>query len=712
VHIIKTWFVIAITCMNATIWSADDNYYVRFVQNIGDVQGAIVPFAKNLLPFMQLLQGMAEDLPGTGTQTEPFPIVIDNVTQQQFAQILALIAHVQQYEQNFKQKSQDENLKLDQFLWTIYAPEHNHYALLSSLLAAGDFLGLPTRIIDSLRLCLAQPPYQKFLPKKSGPVDFQTAYRMLKRPTPITNVYAEQSVRQETFDDAMNAGLIAVNNVDNYEIKKSLRDLITDKLEAMLVDQNKPMFAGKLYAKDFNADDIMEACFMHTQTAGFAHLYTRDDNNVSQGSLVQFILEGMNTLGLKTYEPIGLPRYNLLSQVPNQQLLDHIPPHIWQNVAGGRAAILCPTINNNVTLKLSSNDHFLAIECYSTGPYTINDGHGSSILFNVITFYDVRQHKIITTIPAEIVFIDSFFGTDGIEKIICVVQHRWYNNRLKRTLGTSMVLQIDPNTGTITQLVDLNPRSYARMESLSLCMTKKNLLLLYENHLVIIDPLKERSTKIPFTFALQNIERIIAWDVGTAGLKIAIEPRLLTEYFFLDIDMTEKQERVSSSITQTKPEIFAHEMLIVQYDDIPGHIMPLYSADAFNIGEDLVNIMRTVNGMYVGYLSFSSSQQDNSLNLYKIAYNTLSASFKDLFMEFTEIPIEALYLMAELINKNSLSTMTALEQKMFDALPKEFQAMLRYFLEPKTSVEITSTGGTKRSRSPESPETARKRRKN
>jgi|GEM_PF-3571580 len=706
---LNTTAILYTCCFTSLSWSADNNYYVRLVQGTADTVGTIVPFAKKFLPMMPLLQTAYDDFlpvtPGLGSMNSP--LLLHDVSPDEFRHTIALLETVQNYEIVFRELPKEKRLNLADFLWSHYVFTKNRYALLSKLLAKSEYLGLQEPIIDSLRDCLANPPYQKLIPKTPvNTAGFKKAYGLLRgilAPTDMEKKFAEQYARVETIENAIQAGLTTIDSIDNYEIKKRLKNHILDILKNEILSAKKPVLIKTISLNELNGFWMNEICFMHTQKNCYVHLYENMSQNLPRSKLIRCDFEQYQKTDQPFYTEIKIPRHDFLNEVPNQQMLDEIPQGTWDNFDVNRATIRLSDANIRMRIKLSSNDRFLAIEQYE-GSYNLINDEDSAFVPTVTTIYDTVYNKTITTFPAAVNFIDSYRDNDGTEKIICFIYQSWdsENHNIPRL---SSIIEIKTDTGEITSSYPLPQADMWQPDFHTICMTPKKLIIILQDHVLIKKFSEKGYFKIPLSDRLQELNypdttrRILAWDLDEDKTKIAIEPNTSNECYFLNIT-------ANTTPTETEGGFFNHKIWIAKYDDIPGHIIPIRYIAKFD-GTHNPQMITNSDGIFFGCGDISSDiwMKPNSANLYlyEVTYIKQLLAFQQLFENFPSIPIEQLYLTAELIHRKSLSTMTVLEQKIFDATQKEYQAMLRYFLEPKSSAETTVTGSTKRSRSPESP---------
>lgn len=196
----------AVICLliTAATYAADNNYYLRLNDDGGHQVGELLTFPKKRLQDFKTLAHMHEDLvvtqPDLGTAHNPFQAPASDVPAAVFTQLIDFLNDQRRHEAG------DDVQKMKTFIWDQLKGVKNRYSLLYLFVLAENYLDINPIFKNALKLCIIELPHTKRI------------------------ALPGESIKTETLDDALEAGLPTISLLDpdtlfalKYEIVEKLR---------------------------------------------------------------------------------------------------------------------------------------------------------------------------------------------------------------------------------------------------------------------------------------------------------------------------------------------------------------------------------------------------------------------------------------------------------------------------------------------------------
>lgn len=435
---------LSIAFITLSLHAMDNNeYYVRFVENLSDQEGELVTFPKSMLNDLHTLKHMQEDLgDDLGSQEKPFLLSISNISRKDFDTIIRFINTVHKIKQrtdtpiNSSEELQNE-LWIQNFQ---FLPDR--YVQIANLIRIGNYIGFDTTVINALKLCITQLKKYIIAPKHKGNKDIiadllkkiakldnqaetikdllrfanlndnlqekitdlnKVQYRTAKLDNQAKTI--ENDIRFETLDDALQAGLTNINKLD-FDTLLSIKELLLNDMreqieEKIIDDMNNVQTMHQKIVLEV-PERLKDLIYYAKITSPFSvHFNGRYGTGVLLAKETKNIQKEIALEDL----PINLPLFTSLGAMPNQHL---ISSRIHENGI------------NPKTIDLTARPPRVFIDNYYWSFYNKFEQHVEIGVGYILKKEALGKPKWIS-IPNQVSFAEPFKDNTETEKYVCVV---------------------------------------------------------------------------------------------------------------------------------------------------------------------------------------------------------------------------------------------------------------------------------------------------
>ncbi len=594
----------------------DDNYYVRFTEDIGDQNGELVAFPKSILNDIQALAGMQEDLGNDlGTRTNPFALFVSNVPITEFRQLTSLIKHIKNMVGLYPELNNP--YKIHKLIWELIAPNYkNYYPKLARLIFYGDYLGINPMIMEALTLCLIYLPYEKEISRTNGTV-------VTKEP--------------ETLDISLESGLTEINQLPPdtlLNIKSRLIENIQLEAESFLMETvsapetNHPKITLNV-KPEVKPLIITSKVFSKTRALFKANTHDKDIGIL----IFDTPKTNHDTVSTTTTTKVLIPHYKFLGEFPHKDLMSE--------------KVKSLDIRRTASPTNADNMYMVRAETYGTYNfyYTTQD-----TLINVCHIGSITYKKWIS-IPNNVYHITSFKDPKNQEQFICILGSPIDNNKIIIINPVSEeveTIETPPNSVITAACVYENLYIYSSQNKQTGIVTINICDLFNENKLTIRNQLTDNNL-IGYSELFASYTNGYIFQIF--GVVSSPKNHYIDRFFInrktLTIENTSEKRDIESKFYET-----------VQENALPSKIviLDLTHPDIKNLND--INIIHDNGTIYIGGLAIPS----RDFSIFEWIPNH-ALTMIEAIKELVTCNIEQLYAIGEIMHRLDIGTFTEMSKK-------------------------------------------------
>ena len=637
--------------MDKTSAPASNQVYVKILAHTGAEGGTTIAFPHEMVQQIEFLKDMAESLPGSGTEEQPF-VISGNVTPEEFSMVINLF-------------SIQPVPSLQEAIWRHFAKDNNRYATFAQIIKVSDFLGLNPIIIDAIKECIIKPPREKKIPSAATTATSSTSTSMLSA---------------ETLDDALHAQLPTLNTL-NLETLLPIKEELLKSIGMQTIENtNNPEKKHPEEKEKINVQPNLTIRYVKYFNHSTDFIAQTWDPNVNDGSITIFSSSNNPKI-------IQLEQFATMANVPNQDML----PTIIGETGANPNHIPCPDIGDHMKVAISKDDQYRAISLFHTIAFEGHDENAEPTPVTIGMSHIYQGNTLIATIPDLIIFIDNYKDKTGAEKIICITGNDDRNDR---------IIEIDPQSATISLITQFDTDEIMAeylAGSLLLCSRYNDpvpplLIINLFTHQSIVIESNATSFYNGISAAMINsttlqIDGIVNDDAG----------------HYIDTYQINMEQHIP--VKETKRKLYNYTFKATLCDFLPSKILIINTDHPTLRGIKNLNIIAKSDGIYVVYFNNATTET----RLFKWLDKNKSNALLQQLDSFTHLSIEQLYAIEEIVYRlthGTFTTMTPTEQKLFGSMALDdqlfFQQLFKeqfnitILLPESPSVESAQSGGIKR----------------